>query len=55
MSNIYGEAFTALKFSFKDFFSKCDQICSILLIWSYLMKTVTVVPIILETSKLVSI
>ena len=26
------------KFSIKDFFSKCDQIRSLLLIWSYLLK-----------------
>ena len=33
-------AFTAqnTKFSIKDFFSKCDQICSFLRIWSYLLK-----------------
>ena len=29
---------TALKFSIKDFFSKCDQICSKLRIWSHLLK-----------------
>ena len=27
-----------IKFSIKDFFSKCDQICSLLLIWSHLLK-----------------
>ena len=27
-----------MKFSIKDFFSKCDQICSFLRIWSHLMK-----------------
>ena len=27
-----------MKFSFKDFFSKCDQICSLLRIWSQLLK-----------------
>ena len=27
-----------MKFSIKDFFSKCDQICSFLRIWSYLLK-----------------
>ena len=27
-----------MKFSFNDFFSKCDQISSFLRIWSYLMK-----------------
>ena len=27
-----------MKFSIKDFFSKCDQIRSFLLIWSNLMK-----------------
>ena len=27
-----------MKFSIKDFFSKCDQICSFLLIWSHLLK-----------------
>ena len=27
-----------LKFSFKDFFSKCDQIHSFLRIWSHLLK-----------------
>ena len=27
-----------VKFSIKDFFSKCDQICSFLLIWSYFLK-----------------
>ena len=27
-----------LNFSIKDFFSKCDQICSFLLIWSNLLK-----------------
>ena len=27
-----------MKFSFKDFFSKCDQIRSFLRIWSYLQK-----------------
>ena len=26
------------KFSIKDFFCKCDQICSFLRIWSYLLK-----------------
>ena len=32
--------FTAreMKFSIKDFFSKCDQICSFLGIWSHLLK-----------------
>ena len=25
-----------MKFSIKDLFSKCDQICSVLWIWSYL-------------------
>ena len=27
-----------IKFSIKDFFSKCDQICSFLRIWSHLLK-----------------
>ena len=27
-----------MKFSSKDFFSKCDQICSFLRIWSHLLK-----------------
>ena len=27
-----------MKFSMKDFTSKCDQICSFLRIWSYLLK-----------------
>ena len=27
-----------MKFSSKDFFGKCDQICTILRIWSYLLK-----------------
>ena len=27
-----------MKFSIKDFFSKCDQICSFLPIWSHLLK-----------------
>ena len=27
-----------MKFSIKDFFSKCDQILSILQIWSHLLK-----------------
>ena len=27
-----------MKFFIKDFFSKCDQICSILRIWSHLLK-----------------
>ena len=27
-----------MKFSIKDFFSKCDQICSLLRIWSHLLK-----------------
>ena len=27
-----------MKFSFKDFFSKCDQIGSFLWIWSYLLE-----------------
>ena len=27
-----------MKFSIKDFLSKCDQICSFLLIWSHLLK-----------------
>ena len=27
-----------MKFSIKDFFSKCDQICSLLWIWSHLLK-----------------
>ena len=27
-----------MKFSIKDFFSKCDQICNILRIWSHLLK-----------------
>ena len=26
-----------MKFSIKDFFSKCDQICSFLPIWSHLV------------------
>ena len=32
--------FTAqkMKFFIKDFFSECDQICSFMLIWSYLLK-----------------
>ena len=31
-------AATKMKFSIKDFFSKCDQICSFLRIWSHLLK-----------------
>ena len=33
-------AYTAqkMKFSFKDFSSKCDQICGKLRIWSYLLE-----------------
>ena len=27
-----------MKFSIKDFFSKCDQICNFLRIWSHLLK-----------------
>ena len=27
-----------MKFSIKDFFSKCDQICTFLRIWSHLLK-----------------
>ena len=27
-----------MKFLIKDFFSKCDQICSFLRIWSHLLK-----------------
>ena len=27
-----------MKFSIKDFLSKCDQICSLLQIWSHLLK-----------------
>ena len=27
-----------MEFSIKDFFSKCDQICSFLRIWSHLLK-----------------
>ena len=27
-----------MKFCIKDFFSKCDQICSLLRIWSHLLK-----------------
>ena len=27
-----------MKFSFRDFFSKCDQVCSLLRIWSQLLK-----------------
>ena len=27
-----------MKFSINDFFSKCDQICSFLRIWSYFLK-----------------
>ena len=27
-----------MEFSIKNFFSKCDQICSLLQIWSHLMK-----------------
>ena len=27
-----------MKFSIKDFFSECDQICSYLRIWSHLLK-----------------
>ena len=27
-----------IKFSIMDFFSKCDQICSLLWIWSHLLK-----------------
>ena len=27
-----------MEFSIKDFFSKCDQICSLLQIWLHLMK-----------------
>ena len=27
-----------IKFSIKDFFSKCDQICNFLRIWSHLLK-----------------
>ena len=30
--------FKKMKFSFKDFFSKCDQILSFLRIWSHLLK-----------------
>ena len=29
-----------MKFSTKDFFSKCEQICSKLQIWSYLLKKI---------------
>ena len=37
---MYLPIFTAqeIKFSIKDFFSKCDQIRSILRIWSHLLK-----------------
>ena len=42
VSNLYKKvsANTAqkLKFPIKDFFSKCDQICSFLRIWSHLLK-----------------
>ena len=36
----YSITFTAqkMKFSIKDFVSKCDQICSFLRIWSHLLK-----------------
>ena len=27
-----------IKFSIKDFFSKCDQICNFLRIWSHLLR-----------------
>ena len=39
-SNIFKRVFTAqkMKFSIKDFFSKCDQILSFLRIWSHLLK-----------------
>ena len=37
---IFAFTFTAqkMKYSIKDFFSKCDQIRSFLLIWSHLLK-----------------
>ena len=34
----YNQAAKKMKFSIKDFFSKCDQICSFLRIWSHLPK-----------------
>ena len=41
-SNFYRKYVNTAKkkktFLFKDFFSKCDQICSKLRIWSYLFK-----------------
>ena len=33
-----GKKCTKMKFSIKDLFSKCDQICSFLRIWSHLLK-----------------
>ena len=38
--NLYAKNYTAqkMKFSIKDFFSKCDQIRSFLPIWSHLLK-----------------
>ena len=37
---LYVRIYTAqkMKFYIKDFFSKCDQICRKLLIWSHLLK-----------------
>ena len=35
-----------MKFSIKDFFSKCDQICSFLRIWSHLLKKSLIVNVI---------
>ena len=34
----YRKAAQKLKFSIKDFFSKCDQIRSLLRIWSHLLR-----------------
>ena len=36
-STVYNTA-QKMKFSIKDFFSKCDQICKFLRIWSHLLK-----------------
>ena len=40
LKNCYAGSFTAqkMKFSIKDFFSKCDQIHSFLRFWSHLLK-----------------
>ena len=40
MKMVYKAQATAQKrkFSIKDFFSKCDQICRLLRIWSHLLK-----------------